>query len=122
MLRVSCWLHNGAPHTEQLACSFSVRQLGPRARGNKTLPTCSPSVCAGNVLLHSNTSVAHRFGAKVADFGLARDISVVSRLETRTYGTMTHMAPEVLSSDTLSKVRARGCVSPSETLLQNHYH
>lgn len=58
------------------------------------------------MLLHSAPGAPHRFSAKVADFGLARDISVVSRLETRTYGTMTHMAPEVLSSDTLSKVRA----------------
>ena len=60
--------------------------------------------CAGNVLLCGVTDNRHKFCAKVADFGLARDLGVVSRVETRTYGTLTHMAPEVLSSDTVSKV------------------
>jgi serine/threonine protein kinase len=55
------------------------------------------------VLLRSTSDSSHGFAAKVADFGLARDFSIISRLETRTYGTMTHMAPEVLASDTLSK-------------------
>ncbi len=58
---------------------------------------------AGNVLLNSAPGVAHSFAAKVADFGLARTLSIVSRLEARPYGTMTHMAPEALASDTLSK-------------------
>lgn len=62
--------------------------------------------CAGNVLLCGVTDNRHKFCAKVADFGLARDLGVVSRVETRTYGTLTHMAPEVLSSDIVSKVRA----------------
>ena len=64
--------------------------------------------CAGNVLLSSSTDNRHKFCAKVADFGLARDLGVVSRVETRTYGTLTHMAPEVLSADMVSKV----CSSP----------
>ncbi|BDA44489.1 probable mitogen-activated protein kinase kinase kinase 11 at C-terminar half [Coccomyxa sp. Obi] len=57
----------------------------------------------GNVLLCSVTDNRHKFCAKVADFGLARDLGVVSRVETRTYGTLTHMAPEVLSCDIVSK-------------------
>ncbi|KAK9916182.1 hypothetical protein WJX75_009766 [Coccomyxa subellipsoidea] len=57
----------------------------------------------GNVLLSSSTDNRHKFCAKVADFGLARDLGVVSRVETRTYGTLTHMAPEVLSADMVSK-------------------
>jgi len=65
------------------------------------------------VLLCSNTDNRHKFCAKVADFGLARDLGVVSRVETRTYGTLTHMAPEVLTSDFVSKV---GCFSPLHAL------
>ena len=74
------------------------------------------AVCcrAGNVLLRSASGSAHGFAAKVADFGLARDFSIISRLETRTYGTMTHMAPEVLSDNTLSRVRgSRPAAVPS---------
>lgn len=66
------------------------------------------ALCTGNVLLSSSTDNRHKFCAKVADFGLARDLGVVSRVETRTYGTLTHMAPEVLSADMVSKV----CSSP----------
>ena len=58
---------------------------------------------AGNVLLRSASGSRHGFTPKVADFGLARDFSIISRLETSMYGTMTHMAPEVLAADTLSK-------------------
>ena len=71
----------------------------------KVLKAQHACCCAGNVLLQSAPGSAHGFAAKVADFGLVRDFSVVSRLQTRTYGTVTHMAPEVLSSDTLSRVR-----------------
>ena len=55
------------------------------------------------MLLKGAPGAPHGFEAKVADFGLARDFSIVSRLGTRTYGTMSHVAPEVLASDALSK-------------------
>ncbi len=48
---------------------------------------------------------SHGFSAKVADFGLSREMNCKSRVETRTYGTITHMPPELLSSDVVSKVR-----------------
>ena len=62
------------------------------------------SVVAGNVLLHSSEESAHGFQAKISDFGMARDIGTMTKLETRTYGTITHMAPEVLANDYISKV------------------
>lgn len=43
------------------------------------------------------------FTAKVADFGLARDLGINSRVHTKTYGTITHMAPEMLEVGCLSK-------------------
>ncbi|BDA44193.1 probable serine/threonine-protein kinase STY13 at C-terminar half [Coccomyxa sp. Obi] len=58
---------------------------------------------SGNVLLTSCTSNPHGFCAKVSDFGLARDMEVVSRVETKTTGTVTHMPPEVLSHGIISK-------------------
>ncbi|KAK9839806.1 hypothetical protein WJX81_003100 [Elliptochloris bilobata] len=56
-----------------------------------------------NVLLTSSPDVPHGFTAKVADFGLSREMNCKSRVETRTYGTITHMPPELLSSDVVSK-------------------
>ena len=49
----------------------------------------------GNILLTSGTQNAHGFSAKVSDFGLARDLDVLSKIQTKTTGTVTHMAPEV---------------------------
>ena len=49
----------------------------------------------------------HGITAKVADFGLSREMHCRSRVETRTCGTITHMPPELLSSDVVSKVRVQ---------------
>ena len=48
---------------------------------------------------------------QVSDFGMSRELDVKSRIETKTYGTVTHMAPELLSNGHLSKVRPRTCHS-----------
>ncbi|KAK9915620.1 hypothetical protein WJX75_001643 [Coccomyxa subellipsoidea] len=57
----------------------------------------------GNVLLTSSEEQPHGFTAKVADFGLARNLAIQSKVETRTYGTITHMPRELLCSGVLSK-------------------
>ncbi len=59
---------------------------------------------AGNVLLSSSSESPHGFRVKISDFGLARNIGTATKLETCAYGTITHMAPEVLTSDYISKV------------------
>lgn len=60
----------------------------------------------------------HGFTAKVADFGLSREMHCKSRVETRTYGTITHMPPELLSSDVVSKVGTwQSSTAPEELLL-----
>lgn len=41
--------------------------------------------------------------AMVCDFGMARDMAVRTRFQTQTYGTITHMPPELLLHDTLGK-------------------
>lgn len=58
----------------------------------------------GNVLLASDSSSFSGVVAKVADFGLARAMDVKSKIETRTYGTVTHMPPELLEKGIFSKV------------------
>ena len=58
----------------------------------------------GNVLLATDPSSRNGVVAKVADFGLARSMEVQSKIETRTYGTVTHMPPELLEKGIFSKV------------------
>ncbi len=67
---------------------------------------------AGNVLLTDSNAQPHGFSAKVADFGLARNLDICSKVETRTYGTITHMPLELLRDGLMSKVRAPACVCP----------
>jgi hypothetical protein len=45
--------------------------------------------------------------AKVAEFGMAREMQMQSKHQTRTYGTITHMAPEVLVNNIVTKARRR---------------
>ena len=57
----------------------------------------SPQAC--NVLVTSDPADPFGCRAQVSDFGLSRALSQgASHLSTRTYGTVTHMAPELLSS------------------------
>ncbi|GAX72878.1 hypothetical protein CEUSTIGMA_g333.t1 [Chlamydomonas eustigma] len=60
---------------------------------------------AWNILLTSvgagSNSCGVNFMAKVADFGLARDIT--DKIQTQTYGTITHQPPETLLTGTVSK-------------------
>jgi len=58
---------------------------------------------ANNVLLTSAEGDARRFTAKVADFGLARVLEAGAGVTTKTYGTVTHMPPELLTDGLLSK-------------------
>ena len=57
------------------------------------------------MLLTSCSSNPHGFCAKISDFGLARNLDLVSRVETKTTGTVTHMPPEILSDGIISKAR-----------------
>jgi serine/threonine protein kinase len=60
---------------------------------------CHGDLKAANVLITSDASEPHGCVARVADFGLSRALGMgLSHLSTRTYGTVTHMAPELLAS------------------------
>lgn len=57
-----------------------------------------------NILLSTSDKDERGFTVKVADFGLSRVLAAgVERISTRTYGTVTHMPPELLLSGVLSK-------------------
>lgn len=51
----------------------------------------------GNILLVSSNKDSRGFIAKVADFGLSRVLSAEA-VSTGTYGTVTHMPPELLTT------------------------
>ncbi|GFH13635.1 protein kinase domain-containing protein [Haematococcus lacustris] len=57
---------------------------------------------AANVLLASDESDRRGWIAKVADFGLARVLKDKNHIKTQTFGTVTHMPPELLAKGTLS--------------------
>lgn len=60
---------------------------------------------AGNILLAWSApgeTGNQSFTAKIADFGLSRQ-AITSKVETNTYGTVTHMPPELLNEGILSK-------------------
>lgn len=52
---------------------------------------------AGNILLTASVKDERHFITKIADFGLSREVTDTS-ISTGTYGTVTHMPPELLSS------------------------
>ncbi|KAL0020911.1 hypothetical protein WJX77_010024 [Trebouxia sp. C0004] len=56
----------------------------------------------GNILLASSDADERGFCAKVADFGLSRTLGS-EPVDTGTYGTVTHMPPELLTTGKLSK-------------------
>lgn len=57
---------------------------------------------AGNVLLKTAENT-RGFVAKVADFGMARQMGIEERIRTNQYGTVTHCSPELLLESTVSK-------------------
>ena len=69
----------------------------------------SSYLCVGNVLLQANVFTPHGFIAKLADFGLAKQMEGPHSLSVQ--GTFTHLAPEVLNGGKNSTV------SHSSTLL-----
>lgn len=57
---------------------------------------------ADNVLLKSASTDRRGFFCKVSDFGLSRYVGKDDYLQTFTYGTLSHMPPELLKNGTFS--------------------
>ena len=56
----------------------------------------------GNVLLKGDNSDSRGFICKVGDFGLSRFLADESHIQTCTFGTVTHMPPELLKGGVLT--------------------
>lgn len=56
-----------------------------------------------NILLMDSEDSPSGFDIKVADFGMARQLDVQSRIDTFSCGTITHTAPELMDEGHLSK-------------------
>lgn len=54
---------------------------------------------------------------QVSDFGLARLIALQGRITTDTYGTVTHMPPELLTGGDLSPAVVRMISAPAMSML-----
>ena len=60
----------------------------------------------GNVMLTSCSINPHGFQAKLGDFGLSRTANASARVAGNVYGTITHMAPEVMIEAEIGPVSA----------------
>lgn len=64
----------------------------------------TPHICAVSCSADASASLAGRgYAAKVSDFGLSRVLEHKSKVVTKTYGTITHMPPELLEKGIASK-------------------
>ena len=87
-------LHGDLTGGNVLLCSTGAADGGPVSARARSGDPASPS---------STSAPAPRaFTAKVADFGLAR-VLAADAVSTGTYGTVTHMPPELLTAGRLSK-------------------
>ena len=73
----------------------------------------------GNILLASSDADERGFTAKVADFGLSRTLGS-EPVDTGTYGTVTHMPPELLTTGVFS-TRKLSCPQVASLLLSTLY-
>lgn len=60
-------------------------------------------------MLTTSSINPHGFQAKVGDFGLSREANASARLAGNLYGTITHMAPEVMLHAHMTPVSCRTC-------------
>ncbi|KXZ51728.1 hypothetical protein GPECTOR_11g175 [Gonium pectorale] len=104
-LRTSPALENSAPRMDavlatavELASALSYLHSKDIVHGDMS---------AWNIMLCTSGSTAsvggRGFVAKIADFGLARHLDIRTKIQTRTYGTLTHMPAETLRDGVISK-------------------
>lgn len=98
-------------HAGNCSCSVSLVCAGALTRATLDVSLLSldathvQDLSGGNVMLTSCSINPHGFQAKVGDFGLSRDADASAKIAGNVYGTITHMAPEVMLEATLGPVR-----------------
>lgn len=94
-------------HAGNCSCSVSPVCACTMTRATLDILTAELGVqdlSGGNVMLTSCSINPHGFQAKVGDFGLSRDADASAKIAGNVYGTITHMAPEVMLEATLGPV------------------
>ncbi|GLC34060.1 hypothetical protein PLESTB_000832900 [Pleodorina starrii] len=104
-LRVSAALENSGPRMD--AVLATALELASALAFLHSKDIVHGDLSAWNVMLCTSGSTAavggRNFVAKIADFGLARHLDIRTKIETRTYGTLTHMPAETLRDGVVSK-------------------
>ncbi len=101
-------VHAVSAHLRHIGRLSHVRrslQLHGAAKGGlaRHSHVADAGACCGPCLRGRRDAPYQRLGLRAADFGLSRNMDVQTRVETRTYGTITHMAPEVLRANIVSR-------------------
>ncbi|PNW77428.1 hypothetical protein CHLRE_10g436100v5 [Chlamydomonas reinhardtii] len=104
-LRVSSALESSGPRMD--AVLATAVELASALAFLHSKDIVHGDMSAWNIMLCTSGATAtvggRGFVAKIADFGLARHLDIRTKIETRTYGTLTHMPPEALRDGVMSK-------------------
>eukprot|EP00891_Asterochloris_glomerata_P004428 jgi/Astpho2/4428/Aster-00044 len=102
--RETCSIVTGIPNVHSIL--ETIRDIAAGMAHMHDRGVVHGDMTGGNIMLQGCVPVApstRNFVAKVSDFGLAREMELVNRIETATYGTVTHMPPELLVEGLLTK-------------------
>lgn len=93
-------IQHGAPDVQNIL--ITAREIAAALAYLHTRDVLHGDLTGNNILLASSRKDKRAFTVKVADFGLSRQSSS-STVDTDTYGTVTHMPPELLMEGKLTK-------------------
>lgn len=89
---------SGSPHLILLqTCRATAHEIAAALAYLHSQDLLHGDLTGGNILLASSDTDERGFCAKVADFGLSRTLGS-EPVDTGTYGTVTHMPPELLTT------------------------
>eukprot|EP00891_Asterochloris_glomerata_P001527 jgi/Astpho2/1527/Aster-05401 len=92
----------GPPQPNMKAITNTAREIASALMYLHSRDVLHGDLTGGNILLISSDTDERGFTAKVADFGLSRMLGSEA-VNTGTYGTVTHMPPELLTTGQLIK-------------------
>lgn len=97
-LDYACCTTKCAAHTASACCyRTTAQEIAGALAYLHSQDLLHGDLTGGNILLASSDSDERGFCAKVADFGLSRTLGS-EPVDTGTYGTVTHMPPELLTT------------------------
>ena len=91
------WMPAGGCSLGRLLRRNTAREIASALMYLHSRDVLHGDLTGGNILLISSDTDERKFTAKVADFGLSRMLGSEA-VNTGTYGTVTHMPPELLTT------------------------